>query len=192
MRTIDTYPDINPFNDKTTGRVIGWWSGGVASAIARKLALEKWGDAVELVFCDTGIEHPDTYRFMDEFSVLLGVPIKRISSDRFTEPEEVWLQYKGLNFATGAPCSTMLKRYPRLQYQDLTNDFGQVFGFDFAKKEIRRAINMLNNNPDLNPIFPLIVEKFDRPKVFAELKRLNIAPPETYNHFLNIIGYTYN
>jgi len=68
MRTIDNYPLCNPFNNNKAGRVLGWVSGGVASAVACKLALEKYGDSVELVFCDTGIEHPDTYRFMDDFS----------------------------------------------------------------------------------------------------------------------------
>ena len=44
MRDIYTYMDENPFNGATKGRVIGWWSGGVASAIACKLALEKYPD----------------------------------------------------------------------------------------------------------------------------------------------------
>ena len=48
-----------------------------------------------------------------------------------------------------------LKKYPRIKYQDIQNDFGQIFGFDYCKKEIRRAKNMLINNPDLNPIFPI-------------------------------------
>ena len=52
MRTIHDMPTENPFNDKTDGRVIGWISGGVASAIACKRAYEKWGDRVEFIFCD--------------------------------------------------------------------------------------------------------------------------------------------
>ena len=185
MRTIYEYPELNPFNDKSDGRIIGWWSGGVASAIACKIALEKWGDRVDIVFCDTNAEHPDTYRFMSDFERVLGVKIKTIKSKRFEDPEAVWRKYKGMNFAFGAPCSTSLKREPRIAYQDLKTDFGQVFGFDYGKKEERRASNMLNNNPDLNPIFPLIVEQLDRPKIFAELDKLGIEMPVVYKHFLN-------
>lgn len=185
MRTIYEYPDTNPFNDKKDGRIIGWWSGGVASAIACKLALEKWTDRVELVFCDTGIEHPDTYRFMSDFEKKLGVKINKISSDKFSEPEEVWRKYKGMNFALGAPCSSSLKRLPRIKYQNLQEDFGQVFGFDYGKKEEKRATNMLVNNPDLNPLFPLIVEKLDRVEIFKEIYKLGIKAPEAYKHFLN-------
>jgi len=185
MSIVSEYPTINPFNDVTAGRVIGWWSGGVASAIACKLALEKYGDAVEPVFCDTTIEHPDTDRFMQAYEKVMGVKIKIIKSHRMTNPEEVWYRYKGLNFASGAPCSMVMKKEPRIKYQDIRNDFAQVFGFDYCKKEIRRASNMLANNPDLNPIFPLIVERFDRDLIFKELDRLGIKPPVTYNHFLN-------
>ena len=46
MRTIEELPTINPFNDKAEGRVIGWISGGIASAIACKIALETY-DNVE-------------------------------------------------------------------------------------------------------------------------------------------------
>lgn len=185
MRIVEEYPSINPFNDKTDGRVIGWWSGGVASAIACKLAIEKYGDSVEMVFCDTSIEHPDTYRFMQDYEKVIGVKIKIIKSHRMKDPEEVWYKYKGLNFAHGAPCSMVMKKEPRLKYQDIRNDFAQVFGFDYCKKEIRRASNMLANNPDLNPIFPLIVERFDRDLIFKGIKNLGINPPVTYNHFLN-------
>jgi len=186
MRTIDIYPEVNPFNDATEGRIIAWWSGGVASAVACKMALEKYGkDRVVLVFCDTGIEHPDTYRFMGDFERVLGVKIIKIKSDRFSEPEDVWRKYRGMNFAHGAPCSMSMKKEPRIKYQELKTDFGQIFGFDYCKKEMRRADNMLNNNPDLNPIFPLIVEQITREDLFRIVADMGIERPSVYDHFLN-------
>ena len=185
MNTIDTYPVTNPFNGKIKGRIIGWWSGGVASAIACFIALKKWGDDVTLVFCDTSIEHPDTYRFMEDYKKIMGVGITIIKSDKYKNPEEVWNRFKGLNFAHGAPCSTYLKKYPRIAYQDTSTDFCQIFGFDYCSREMKRAKNMLINNPDINPVFPLIVEKLNRKKIFSTLKSLNIEPPIVYKHFLN-------
>jgi len=128
MTDIYTYPTVNPFNDRTNGRVIGWWSGGVASAVACSLALDRWKDSVEVIFCDTHMEHPDTFRFMEDFEKIVGIKVKRIESDRFHDPESVWRKYLGINFAHGAPCSTALKKAPRLKEQNTAEDFGQVFG----------------------------------------------------------------
>jgi hypothetical protein len=185
MRIIDEIPKVNPYNDNTDGRVIGWISGGVASAIACKLALDEWGDRVELVFCDTSWEHPDTFRFIGDLEKVLGKKVKFIKSKRFSNPEEIWRKYKGINFAHGAPCSMVLKKEVRIKEQDLENDFGQIFGFDYGKKEMKRATNMLHNNPELNPIFPLVAKNFTREDIFKELQRLGVKQPIPYNHFLN-------
>lgn len=185
-RKIDHYPEVNPMNDKTDGRIIGWISGGVASAVACKLAIDHYGaDRVSLVFCDTSWEHSDTYRFLSDLEKYFGKKIEMLKSHRMSNPEEVWRKYLGMNFANGAPCSTVLKREVRIKYQDERNDFAQVFGFDYDKKEMRRATNMLLNYPELNPIFPLVVEQYDRKKIFATLEEMGIQRPKAYDHFLN-------
>lgn len=185
MRTIDTYPDINPFNGKTEGRVLGWWSGGIASAIACKLALEKYGDNVRLILCDTNREHPDTYRFKEDFERVLGTTIYVIKSKKYSDPEAVWRKYGKLNIANNAVCTKELKARPRIRYQNTKEDFAQVFGFDYRPRELNRATSILVNNPDLNPIFPLIVEKINREDLFVEIKKLGIKEPIIYQRFLN-------
>lgn len=177
------YPKTNGYNNKQAGRIIGWISGGVASAVACDLALKQYGDDVFLAFNNTHREDRDTFRFLKELEVHWGREIVEINSHRFHDPEEVWNKYSGLNFAHGAPCSTVLKREVREKNQDLDNDFGQVFGFDVS--EMRRVNGMIENHPEINPIFPLIVEKMDRFKIFAELKRWGIKPPRTYEKFQN-------
>ena len=48
-------------------RHVVWFSCGAASAIAAKVAVEKYGDSVEVVYCDTlSSEHPDNARFYRE------------------------------------------------------------------------------------------------------------------------------
>ena len=44
---------------------------------------------------------------------------------------------------------------------------------------------MLKNHPEINPIFPLIINKITREDIFAELDFIGIKPPISYNHFLN-------
>lgn len=165
-------------------RVIAWWSGGVASALACILALKKYQN-VHIAFCDTSSEHPDTYRFMKDWEKRTGATVHIYKSKKFKEPEEVWRHFNGLNFAPGAPCSSELKRAVRIKIQDINNDYGQVFGFDYCKKEIRRSKKMIKNYPEINPIFPLIEHKISRERIFRVLKWIGLKPPVIYKHFLN-------
>lgn len=181
---IEKIPKYN-FDGKEDGRVICWISGGVASAIASFKAFEIFRDRCEFIFCDTSWEHPDTFRFIADYEKTLGVKVKVIKSDRFSNPEEVWRKYLGMNFANGAPCSDRLKRQVRVKEQDLDNDFCQVFGFDYGKKEMNRARNFSKNHPELTPIYPLIHFKMDRNEIFKALGNLGITPPDAYKHFLN-------
>ena len=38
-------------------KAVSWFSCGAASAVTSKLALKKYGDDVDIVYCDTGSEH---------------------------------------------------------------------------------------------------------------------------------------
>jgi hypothetical protein len=163
-------------------RLISWWSGGIASAVACKLALDEFGDKfnVEIVFIDTYHEHKDTHRFLDDCSKVYGQEIKTISNPRFKSIEEVWRKYKSLNVSKGAICSSTLKKDVRVKYQDKENDFGQIFGFDYTPAEQNRARNMLKNYPDINPLFPLIEGKYTKEKCISEVESWGIELPWAY------------
>ena len=62
-------------------KVICWWSGGITSAVACKVAIDLYGkDNCEVIMIDTHNEHSDTYRFKDDCSKWYGLPIKTISA----------------------------------------------------------------------------------------------------------------
>lgn len=167
-------------------KIICWWSGGVASAVACGITLKKHGkENCYLAFCDTGIEHPDTYRFMRDFEEKFGVKVNIHKSKRFNNPEEVWRKYNGLNFAHGAPCSMVLKKEVRIDVQKQIEYSAQVFGFDYCDKEKRRASQLQKNHPDAKPVFPLLEGKITRDDLFKVLKEWGLTPPKTYNWFLN-------
>lgn len=53
--------------DLTPTRTLVWFSCGAASAVAAKLAVQKYGAACEVVYCDTlSTEHPDNGRFLTD------------------------------------------------------------------------------------------------------------------------------
>ena len=163
-------------------RIIAWWSGGIASAVACKLAIEEFSSDfnVEVVFIDTKNEHEDTYRFLKDCERVYGQPIKTISSDRWGSIEEVWKTRLSLNVAKGAVCSSELKKNVRVKYQDIENDFAQIFGFDYDKAEQNRARNMLKNYPEINPFFPLIEKKYTKEKCISVVKSWDVAIPKMY------------
>ena len=50
------------------------------------------------------------------------------------------------------------------------NYSGQVFGFEFSKKEINRAILFREQYPTAKPLFPLIESKMTKPECLYYLE----------------------
>lgn len=134
--------------------IICWWSGGVTSAVACKIAIDLYGyDNCRVIFIDTKNEDEDTYRFLKDCEVWYGLPIERITHEDYNNIKEVWYRFKSLNVANGAICSSELKRVVREKWQKDNDYCYQVFGFDLD--ESKRVKSMALNHPKAKPIFPL-------------------------------------
>lgn len=162
-------------------RVIAWWSGGIASALACLWAIQHYsglGYTVVVVFIDTRNEDEDTYRFLTDCEKLYGRKIEVITNTKYNSIWDVWRKYKSLNTAHGAICSSELKRAMREAYQNLDTDYGQVFGFDAAEKN--RHNNMRRNYPEINVISPHVHNGHTKEDLVDILKTLGIEPPDAY------------
>ncbi len=161
------------------GKIIAWWSGGVTSAVACKIAIDLFGlENVRIIFIDTKNEDDDTYRFKADCEALYGKHIENITNDEYSSIKEVWIKFKSLNVANGAICSSELKRAVRLQFQKDNNFLYQVFGFDID--EPKRAKAMTINHPDSKPIYPLLLMGYTKKKCIEILQDLNIEIPNAY------------
>lgn len=166
--------------------VIAWWSGGADSAIVCWLCLLWFGkENVRIIFIDTKNEDDDTYRFKIDCESAWGVIIETICTEQWETIEEVWDYYLSLNVATGAICSTELKRVVRQNFQMKNQYSYQAFGFDI--KEVDRAKNMRKNYPDSKPIFPLIYEMIGKGESIKMLQKQGIEVPASYR-----MGYSNN
>lgn len=161
--------------------IVCWWSGGVTSAVACKIAIDLFGlDSCRMVMIDTRNEDDDTYRFKKDCEQWYGKEIEVISSDVYPTIEDVWRRHISLNVATGAICSYQLKRIVRERWQK-TNDYDyQVFGFEFEKKEFNRALSMKLNHPKSKAIFPLIMMGYDKNACMEIVKDAGIEIPMMY------------
>lgn len=80
--------------------IIAWFSCGVTSAVACKIALSLYDD-VHIYYIETGSGHPDNTRFLADCEKWYGQPIHTIRSDKpnvLHHPELI--KYKdGYNFS---------------------------------------------------------------------------------------------
>jgi len=163
--------------------VVLWFSGGVTSTIACKVALDLFGkENCILLFIDTKNEDPDTYRFLKDCEKWFGMKAKILTAvgenKEYSNIQDVWRKYKSLNVAKGAICSTELKRAVREKWQKENAFSYQVFGFDTA--EPNRANAMTLNHPDSKPLYPLLFLNYSKPKCIEILQENGIEIPLAY------------
>jgi len=167
-------------------KIIGWWSGGITSAVACKIGVDLYGkENMRIIFIDTMNEHKDTYRFMNDCAEWYGIEIETIKHDKFNSIEEVWIKNKALNNATGAICSSTLKKTVREKWQKDNTWKHQIFGFDL--KESKRALGMVLNHPKTKPIFPLMMYGLNKEDCIKRVQEADIIVPSAYT-----LGYLNN
>lgn len=165
--------------------IIAWWSGGITSAVACKKAIDIFGkERVRVIMIDTQNEHPDTYRFKKDCEDWYGLPIEIITGigEKYGNIFDVWRKHKSLNTATGAICSTNLKRLVREKWEKQNPNYThQVFGFEFEKKEFNRALGMtLNHGKRVKAIYPLMMYGLNKKDCLEIVGKENIEVPEMY------------
>jgi PP-loop superfamily ATP-utilizing enzyme len=160
-------------------RVVVWFSAGVTSAVAGKIALDVYGGRlpVHLVNCDTGSEDEDNHRFARDVSEWLGVKVEVIRSETYTDTFDVYRRAGFVN-QHGAKCTVVLKKVPRRKYENLATDL-QVFGYDADERA--RADSFVENNPEVRVWFPLIEQGITKNEARQMLSAAGIAEPRTYS-----------
>lgn len=168
----------------TKPRVLVWFSCGAASAVAAKLAIEKYGERVIVAYCDTmASEHPDNQRFFDDVQRWLGREILRVRSEKYASVEEVFQKRRYMSGVAGAICTTELKKIPRFSFQ-LPDDI-HIFGF--TADEQKRVDGFERGNPELFLDWILRDQGYSKADCMATLERSGIALPAMY-----ALGFTNN
>jgi len=163
-------------------KVIAWFSCGVTSAVACKLAIKKYGKSnVALAYMVIDSAHEDNERFLRESEEWYGMQIERIRSAKYKDQFDVIRKTKYVNGAGGARCTLELKKKVRYEFEKQHPGAIQIFGFEFSKKEINRAIRFSEQYPGANPEYPLIDNKVNKVKCAGLLLRQGIKLPVMYD-----------
>jgi len=165
-------------------RVLCWFSCGITSAVAAKMAVEEHqGRDLEICYCVTNSEHPDNVRFLKDCEEWIGLPIKSLESEEYNDIWDVFKKTGWLVGPRGARCTTELKKRVRVAYQ--RPDDVHVFGLDAG--EIARATRFRSNNHDLRIETPLIEKGLTKEDCARVVARAGIRVPEMYR-----LGYSNN
>jgi hypothetical protein len=169
-----------------------WFSCGVTSAVACKLAIEKYGkDNCHIAYIKIDSAHNDNKRFIKLCESWYDINVNIYQSEKFKDQFEVMIKKKFINSPFGAPCTLELKKKVRQQIEKEIDFDGQIFGFEFEKKEINRAIRFEEQYPASKPLYPLIDNKLTKSECLAILESVGIEKPDMYKlgyHNNNCIG----
>lgn len=168
-------------------KIIAWFSCGATSAVACKLALQMY-ENVEIFYIDTGSAHEDNMRFLTECEQWFGRKIHWRKSRTYSSVQDVLRKTHFINSPHGAACTKLLKKEVRSEIENELKVWdGQVWGFDYCKREINRAIRFKQQYPYTKPLFPLIDKCITKNDALAMLQKAGIEIPMMYR-----LGYDNN
>jgi hypothetical protein len=163
---------------------IGWFSGGVTSAVSIKKALD-YGHSLWIVYMETGSHHPDHQRFIKDCEKWYGQSITVMKNKKYKDHFDLIEREKYINGPTGARCTLKLKKQIRFDIEPLYDYDFQVFGFEYDKKQIIRAERHIEQYPESKAFFPLIEEKLNKDDCMKILLDAGIELPMMYR-----LGYS--
>ncbi len=159
------------------------YSGGICSWYAARQIVDRFGLAnVTLLFADTNMECPDLYRFLEESSLDLGIPITRIADGR--TPWEVFFNVRFMGNSRIDPCSRILKREPLDRWHKANCDpvtTRIVVGLAAYEKDryIRFRAKMRSKGWRVQA--PAMATGATKDDMLRALQARGIAPPDLYD-----------
>ena len=162
-----------------------WLSAGVSSFIAGYLVRDT---VDEFIYIDIDDQHPDSMRFIKDCEVVLGKQIQILKSGLGSVENAIRKYgYGRINTPNGAPCTGMLKRKVRKQWEQEHHEYELTYVWGFDLEEKNRADRMLKSTPEYKHEFPLINRYMTKQDAHGLLERLGIRRPMMYD-----MGYSNN
>lgn len=142
-------------------RVINF-SGGKTSAYMTIMEY-KQGDIV--LFCDTGREHPKTYKFINDFEAYEGIEVKRISYMDSEKPFDELLKkthYKRIPYRMNRFCTEQLKVNTAKRYLKSIGVIRYENLIGFRSDEPVRVKRHIEKFKKVKTVFPLYDKGIDK------------------------------
>lgn len=162
--------------------IVVWFSCGAASAVAAKLTLEKYGNDYEINIVNNPVkeEDEDNRRFLRDVEKWIDHDIIIWGNKDYPNNSavEIWDKRKYMSGVKGAPCTMLLKKEARYQYE-LTHEIDwHVLGFTYEEKNrFDRFIWYERHNT-----LPVLIEaKITKSECFEIIINAGLKLPEIYS-----------
>jgi len=171
-------------------KTVSWFSAGVSSAVATKLAID---DIDKILYTHIDDQHPDTMRFVKDCEDWFGKPVEVLQSPYKTVEAACMMHGRGyINGPHGANCTRHLKKMVRIQWeyeQPLDQELCYVWGMDSSESNRCNRLRDLMDKQQHR--FPLLDNGIDKERAHKILQASGIARPAMYDlgyHNNNCIG----
>lgn len=157
-------------------RVVARFSCGAASAVATKIAIERYGDRVDIVNAFVAAEHADNRRFLADCERWFGYSITVLRDTKYdADPLKVWWSKRFIAGRAGAPCSKVLKGEVLDAYRPWAP---MVLGY--TSEESGRLDRFIDANAGRTVIAPLIEEGLTKDDCFEIVEGAGLVLPVPY------------
>lgn len=161
-----------------------WFSCGAASAVATKIVMKESSIPVNILNIGVVEEHSDNARFLIDCEKWFGVPITRLSNQKYNASiYEVFEREAYIIGPSGAACTKRLKRSIYKEY----NSVDKILMIGFTSEEEERLEDLQQSLPDITIWAPLIENKLTKDDCIALIKKSGIDVPVMYK-----LGYQNN
>ncbi len=170
---------------------VSWFSAGVSSAVATKLAI---AEIDQILYVHIDDQHADSMRFVKDCEAWFGKPITILQSEKKNVSTAV-LSAGGrgwINGVGGAACTRALKKRVRQEWEQenvALYPLRYVWGMDASEKD--RAKRIRETMPEFQHSFPLIGKRIGKSEAHEILRASGIRRPAMYElgyHNNNCIG----
>ncbi len=161
--------------------IVVWFSCGAASAVAAKLTVEKYGLTHNILIVNNPVkeEDADNQRFLKDVEKWIGYKITQArNSDLETDSAvDIWEKRQYMSGNKGAPCTMLLKKGARYEFERKNDIDWHVLGFTVDEKH-RHEKFITTERSNVIPI--LIDEKLTKGHCFDIIEAARIKLPLTY------------
>jgi hypothetical protein len=161
--------------------IVSWFSAGVSSAVATKLMIN---EIDKIIYTHIDDQHPDTLRFLHDCEKWFGKEIEILQSP-LKSVDNAMKAACYVNGVIGAPCTRLLKRRVRAEWELDKTNLTYIWGMDYTEKH--RCERLIESMPNQKHIFPLVEKGIGKTGAHEILKASGISRPQIYE-----LGYENN
>jgi hypothetical protein len=158
-----------------------WFSCGAASAIAAKLTVEKYGLTHNILIVNNPVkeEDADNRRFLNDISNWIGLQIIEATNTEIgtISAYDVWEKRKYMSGVKGAPCTMLLKKEARYQFEKNNKIDWHVLGFTIDEIDRHERFTKFERSN----VLPILIDaKLTKADCFKILEHAKIDLPFVY------------